>query len=186
MHKSRNYQAPVEEALTKGINVLDSGCGPGTWVFEMAEDFPASQFYGVDIVPTFPESIKPKNVTFNVANITEPLPYPDAHFDYIYQRLMIFSLTKEQWQLAIRELVRKLRPGGTIELMEADCHWTNMGPLAQILNKAIIDLFIFRGLVPDVSEKMGTYCEDHGLRNVHIVRHRLTINHGGRIGALHW
>lgn len=35
MSINSNYHAPVTEMLEKGIAVLDTGCGPGTWDFEV-------------------------------------------------------------------------------------------------------------------------------------------------------
>jgi ubiquinone/menaquinone biosynthesis C-methylase UbiE len=92
--------------------------GPGTWLFDMAEDFPHCHFYGIDVAPVFPQGIKPSNVTFALANLTEPLPYPDHHFDYIHQRLLLFGLTLPQWDVAMQELLRVLKPGGWIEFVE--------------------------------------------------------------------
>jgi tRNA G46 methylase TrmB len=31
------------------INVLDVGCGPATWLLELATEYPANNFYGIDI-----------------------------------------------------------------------------------------------------------------------------------------
>ncbi|RCH89750.1 hypothetical protein CU097_001724, partial [Rhizopus azygosporus] len=44
-----NYHAPIHNLLEKGIKVLDSGCGPATWCFDMAEAYPNSKFQGIDI-----------------------------------------------------------------------------------------------------------------------------------------
>lgn len=63
----------------------------------MAEAFPNSKFYGVDSSCVFPENIKPANVEFTVSNIAKELPFPDNTFDYIYQRLLFFGLTNEDW-----------------------------------------------------------------------------------------
>ncbi|CAO3637727.1 unnamed protein product [Mucor hiemalis] len=63
--------APVTELLEKGAVVLDSGCGPATWTFEMGETYPCSKFYGVDCSTVFPEDIKPPNVEFQICNIAK-------------------------------------------------------------------------------------------------------------------
>jgi ubiquinone/menaquinone biosynthesis C-methylase UbiE len=83
--------------LQQGIIVLDSGCGPGTWTLEMAEAFPQSKFYGIDITSVFPDSIMPSNVEFAAGNIAKTLPYPDNSFNYIHQRLLVVALTNEDW-----------------------------------------------------------------------------------------
>ena len=42
-----------------------------------------------------------------------------------YMRLMIFSLTIEDWPRAINELIQVCKPGGSIEIMERDILWYN-------------------------------------------------------------
>lgn len=93
-----NYHAPVTEMLEKGITVLDSGCGPATWTFEMSETFPQSKFHGIDISYVFPELIRPNNVELVIGNITQNMPFPDNTFDYIHQRLLIAAFTHENWE----------------------------------------------------------------------------------------
>lgn len=78
--------------------MLDSGCGPATWTFEMGETYPRSKFHGVDVSCVFPESIKPANVEFVIGNIAKHIPYPDNTFDYIHQRLLLLGLTNEDWE----------------------------------------------------------------------------------------
>lgn len=92
-----NFHAPVQEQLTEGINVLDSGCGPGTWTLDLAEVYPKSKFYGVDASCVFPENIKPPNVQFLIGNIAKDLPFPDNQFDFIFQRLLFLGLTSDDW-----------------------------------------------------------------------------------------
>jgi SAM-dependent methyltransferase len=92
-----NYDAPVAKLLEEGIIVLDTGCGPGTWAFEMAETYPRSEFHGIDVSCVFPEAIRPANVQLVVGNIAKSIPYPDNTFDYIHQRLLMAGLTSEDW-----------------------------------------------------------------------------------------
>ena len=99
----RNFKAPLREKLEEGIVVLDSGCGPAAWTFEMAKEFPNSKFYGVDInLNELPEGDRPDNCEFQVANISEHIPYPDNTFDYIYQRLLMMGLTHDSWDNVCR------------------------------------------------------------------------------------
>ncbi|KAL7319726.1 hypothetical protein PS15m_002826 [Mucor circinelloides] len=126
----RNYHAPVTQLLQQGITVLDSGCGPATWTLEMGETYPNSKFHGIDASSVFPESIKPSNVEFCVTNIAEKIPFSDNTFDYIHQRLLILGLTNDDWENALKELYRVLKPGGYIEVVEPDMQdLRNMGPL---------------------------------------------------------
>jgi ubiquinone/menaquinone biosynthesis C-methylase UbiE len=83
--------------LEEGATVLDSGCGPATWTFEMAETYTQSKIHGIDISFVFPETIKPVNVELVIGNIAKHIPYPDNTFDYIHQRLLMVGLTSEDW-----------------------------------------------------------------------------------------
>lgn len=74
--------------------------GPATWCLDMAEIYPASTFHGVDAYPVFPAEVKPLNCAFTLSNVAERLPYPDNHFDFIHQRLLIFGLTRTDWRNA--------------------------------------------------------------------------------------
>jgi ubiquinone/menaquinone biosynthesis C-methylase UbiE len=96
-NNNRNYFSPVTKRLEEGINVLDSGCGPATWAFEMGETYPRSKFYGIDASCSFPEEIKPANVEFVIGNIAKEIPYEENFFDFIHQRLLILGLTDQDW-----------------------------------------------------------------------------------------
>lgn len=42
-----NFISPVHESFSSGekLKVLDIGCGPGTWIMEMATEYPNSGKY---------------------------------------------------------------------------------------------------------------------------------------------
>ncbi|KAI8344810.1 hypothetical protein BC941DRAFT_17640 [Chlamydoabsidia padenii] len=152
----------------------------------MAEDFPHSQFFGLDITPVFPEGIKPPNVTFALGNLVERLPYPDHHFDYIHQRLLIFGLTLPQWDLAIQELLRVLKPGGWVEFVEIDKEAHNMGPLLKVITDAMTHMLVSRNMVPDISTKIEGYFEKHQLINIQSTIKDFPMRHSGKLGDLFW
>lgn len=97
-----NFHSPVIEQLKKGITVLDSGCGPGSWTLEMAKTYPNSTFHGVDASKVFPAE-KPENAQFTVSNIANKIEYPDNTFDYVYQRLLFLGLTTDDWNKVERQ-----------------------------------------------------------------------------------
>ncbi|KAI8089394.1 S-adenosyl-L-methionine-dependent methyltransferase [Halteromyces radiatus] len=181
-----NFEVPLHDQLQKGITVLDVGCGPGTWVFEMAEDYPHTQFHGIDIAPVFPEGIKPPNVTFALGNVAERLPFPDDHFDYIHQRILIFGLTRPQWDLAIQESLRVLKPGGWLEFIEVDQRAQNLGPLLKVITDAMEHMLESRNMVPDISEQLEDYFDKHKLDNIHVTVKDFPMRHSGKLGDLFW
>jgi trans-aconitate methyltransferase len=79
---NKEITAPL---FDKGIYALDVGCGPGSWVLDMATDFPNSEFEGMDMAETFPTAIHPPNVHFRKGNLLEPLTY-DRQFDFVQMR----------------------------------------------------------------------------------------------------
>ncbi|CEI87765.1 hypothetical protein RMCBS344292_02173 [Rhizopus microsporus] len=95
--------------------VLDLGCGPGTWLMDVATEFPGSQFYGIDIFDLFPSNIRPANVTFQVRDALEGLPFPDNTFDLVNLRMFIISIKANEWPLVLKEIYRVLKPGGFIQ-----------------------------------------------------------------------
>ncbi|CAG8571309.1 27036_t:CDS:2, partial [Dentiscutata erythropus] len=134
---SENFSSPVEEILRNGgVRVLDIGCGPATWILEMASEYTSSSFIGIDLSPVFPSNIKPQNVQFYQMNVLDGLPFEDNSFDFIYQRFMGLALTEEQWPILLLELVRVTKPGGWIEFMECDFQFDNEGPISSRVNKA--------------------------------------------------
>ncbi|RIB08452.1 S-adenosyl-L-methionine-dependent methyltransferase [Gigaspora rosea] len=130
----QNFIAPIHNELKNDdFKVLDVGCGPGSWVCELANDFRAS-CYGVDIQPTFPTQ-KPRNAQFHIANILNGLPFDDNFFDYIHVRFMIMFFTQEEWETkVIVELFRVLKPNGYLEFVEGDAMLnmpTSLKPLSK-------------------------------------------------------
>ncbi|KAI9499067.1 S-adenosyl-L-methionine-dependent methyltransferase [Zychaea mexicana] len=183
-----NFQSPMEEKLKEGIMVLDSGCGPATWSLDMAEMYPQSTFYGVDVYPVFPNEVKPQNCHFQACNVAEKLPFPDNHFDFIHQRLLIFGLTRADWRNAIKELVRVLKPGGYLEILECDIEFENEGPMQHRVMSAIFQAFVKKDMSPSVSRELGPeYLEPiEQLQDIKDKVVSFPMNHGGKLGSLFW
>ncbi|CAG8698678.1 971_t:CDS:2, partial [Racocetra fulgida] len=110
-----NFSAPVKLLLDQeGTKVLDVGTGSGSWVIDMAADYPKAKFTGVDISPP-PSNNIPKNAEFLEGNVFERLPFEDNTFDYVFQRLLYVGVPAVKWPSVVNELVRVLKPGGYLE-----------------------------------------------------------------------
>ncbi|ORZ03281.1 S-adenosyl-L-methionine-dependent methyltransferase [Syncephalastrum racemosum] len=105
--------------LEKGAKILDIACGPGTWLMDVATEYPNCECVGVDMVDVFPTDIRPSNVKFQVGDVMQRLPFEDDTFDFIHVRLMLVALKKEEWEPMLREVLRVLKPGGCAQSVEA-------------------------------------------------------------------
>lgn len=110
-----NNTIPFED----GAKILDLGCGPGTWVMDVATEFPSSEFIGVDMCDIFPNNIRPANVTFQIGNVLEGLAFEDNTFDMVNLRMFILAFKTEEWAPVLKEIKRVLKPGGFILSREA-------------------------------------------------------------------
>lgn len=100
----------------------------------MAEEYPKSKFHGLDISEVFPTEIKPVNCEFQVHNIAQPLPFPSNHFDFIFQRMVVLGLMRDEWNTALKQYMDAVKPGGWIELTEVNIpDQVNPGPKVNIL-----------------------------------------------------
>ncbi|KXN83906.1 hypothetical protein AN958_00986 [Leucoagaricus sp. SymC.cos] len=113
---SRVLHAPVQ--LTDADWVLDAGTGTGTWLQDLAQQTSTNPFYiGIDI---------------------EPSLLPDPHtlwtnkFTIVHQRLLCGALRRHEWEIAIKEMYRVLKPGGWVQLFEFRI-WTAGPALARQL-----------------------------------------------------
>lgn len=114
----KNYVGPVRRALQFGQRrrVLDLGTGAGHWAIDIADEFPGSEVVGIDLAPIQPRSVPP-NCTFELCDLDQSnIPYPDDHFDFVHARSMHFGI--RNYPRLLREIVRVLRPGGLVLLVE--------------------------------------------------------------------
>ena len=86
----------------------------------MITDYPGCDYHGCDIVQAIPTNMMPKQFTFKIGNILETLPYEDNTFDFVHMRLMIFALREDEWPGAIKELLRVTKPGGLVQIVDAN------------------------------------------------------------------
>ncbi|KAI9254607.1 S-adenosyl-L-methionine-dependent methyltransferase [Phascolomyces articulosus] len=182
-----NFHAPIEEQLEQGITVLDSGCGPGAWVLDMAKQYPQSKFNGLDISEVFPMEIKPVNAEFQAHNIAHSIPFPDNHFDFIHQRLLVMGLRETEWPAVVGNFMRTLKPGGWLELTECTSpELINRGPKMGILMDAVNEVALAKGLLPNATRHIERFIKEAGFTNIVTQELHTPVNHGNKVGELLW
>ncbi|CAG8527726.1 8811_t:CDS:2 [Diversispora eburnea] len=100
--------------------VSGTKCGAGTWICELAIEFPNSIFVGVDLKPVYPSEIKQTNAELVKSNILKGLPF--------------------------KELIRVTKPQGWIEFYDVDVRLIDAGPNSTRLVEGIAQSMSNSGL----------------------------------------
>lgn len=117
----RFYEAPLLRSLdggtVKGGNVLEIGCGRGAGVEVILRQFHAAHVTGIDLDPFQIERARKRFQGKYDGHFTliqgdaELLPFPDATFDAVFDFGALHHVP--DWQRAISEIGRVLKPGST-------------------------------------------------------------------------
>lgn len=121
-----------QAGLRVGMQVLDLGCGPGFTSCELARFVGSGSVTGLDIseeliaVAEQAKAVeKVENVSFRLGNIYD-LDLPESGFDFVYARF-VFQHLKDP-SLALRNILRVLKSGGILCVLDIDDNWTVFTP----------------------------------------------------------
>ncbi|KAI8974674.1 S-adenosyl-L-methionine-dependent methyltransferase [Pilobolus umbonatus] len=182
-----NYHSPIKQKLQQGITVIDSGCGPATWTFEMAKNYPNSKIIGLDISFVFPEAIRPPNVDLKICNITKELPFDENSIGYIHHRFLVLALTKPDWEETLRNAYRVLAPGGYVELVEPNLdRFENMGPLLTEFQGTVAAMLRKKGIITNLGDSLEGLLREAQFTHIQFVTKPLPMNHTNKVGTLWW
>ncbi|KAL3462224.1 methyltransferase family protein [Aspergillus heterothallicus] len=107
----------------KKLRVLDSGAADGTWLQDLPRQLSSFnlELFGVDIGSSlFPPS---SMADLRAHDIRTPFPKSwdwEEKFNVIHQRLLIWGIQSSEWPIVLRNLREAIRPGGYIQLVEAE------------------------------------------------------------------
>ena len=107
--------------LAPGRKGLDAGCGAGARDVFLLRDL-GCDMYGLDAVAEniqLAKNLHPEIADrLQVADLGQPLPFPDASFDLVFCNAVIQHISESVTeQVTLPELARVLRPGGVLQLM---------------------------------------------------------------------
>ena len=114
------WDSLVALKLAPGMRVLDAGCGTGNFeAFIAQKDLPPIELTAVDFSSGMLDLARSKcasdsRFTFEQANLDQPLPFPDDHFDRIVSINVIYAVSDSQ--ATVSELLRVLKPDGVMVL----------------------------------------------------------------------
>lgn len=116
-----NYRVSMEQAYNNhsiaGENVLDIGVGTGNFISHYMDDF--ENAYATDISPNMLSETKKKfpSIKCEVADFTN-IPFEDNHFDLIISSFAFHEVPLSDRHLAMKEISRLLKSGGTFNLLD--------------------------------------------------------------------
>lgn len=135
-----------------GADVLEAGCGVGAQTVTLAQRSPGARITAVDIsdesLERARESVRRAaltNVRFLQADIFD-LPFAPESFDHVFVCFVLEHLTRPVD--AVRALMRVLKRGGTLTVIEGDHGSTNLYPDSDAARRAIACLI-------ELQERMG-------------------------------
>src|SRR5262245_33019226 len=180
-HRGANYGAPVRSPRL----ILDVGAGSGQWAYELCQEFTEALVIGLDLVPSKPGA--PANYRGVRANVLHGLPFGDDRFDFVHQRLMFSGVPVESWPALVRDLVRIVRPGGWVELVEGATEFLPVTPAMEQVTEMLLRLARAHGLdsTSMVFRSLDSYLTSAGATGVE--RHTIALplgEWGGQVGSL--
>lgn len=177
-----NHQAPVRDPK----RILDVGAGTGQWGWEMTVEFADALVVGLDLVDG--KTGRPPGYQPVRADLLHGLPFREAAFDFVHQRLLFLGIPADSWPAVVRDLVRVTRPGGWIELAEFPVmRFANAGPAIERLREVTLQVVGARGLDTSaaVYESLDGYLREAGAVDVHRREVQLPVGEwGGPVGSL--
>lgn len=109
--------------IEAGQNILDIGCGTGSFVVLLKRQHPQVRVVGLD---PDPKAIRRAHAKIRRAGVSvqldegfsDALPYEIAFFDRVFSSFMFHHLEGQERENTMREALRVLKPGGSFHMVD--------------------------------------------------------------------
>jgi ubiquinone/menaquinone biosynthesis C-methylase UbiE len=103
--------------------VLDIGCGTGSLVVNLKQQYASAQVVGLDPDPKVLRRARTKAVRAEVSvqldlGRADQLPYKDESFDHVFSSFMFHHLNELEREVTLVEVLRVLKPGCSFHFVD--------------------------------------------------------------------
>jgi ubiquinone/menaquinone biosynthesis C-methylase UbiE len=153
-------EAPLLERMggrTEGMRVLEIGCGRGVGTREIFRRFGARSVYAIDIDPDMIDKARRRlgdipsdRLTVEVGDVTA-IRAENHSFDAVFDFAIIHHVPN--WQSAISEIRRVLKPGGRFYFEEVTTHALNKWSYRTFMDHPSENRFSTRDFVEELNRQ---------------------------------
>jgi len=145
------------------------------------------QFEGVDVSSSLFRREQAANVHFTIASVTQ-LPQPwSERYDLVNQRLLMAALLATEWPIAVSEIFRVMKHGGTAQFLEF-YHTIPLSPnlvASRKFDRIIDALYEENGLMRDCAAQISKMLAYAGFVDIKVDKRTVSTGRaGGKIGAM--
>lgn len=136
----RSRQELISQANVKPDHqILDIGCGTGTFVVLLKRQFPAAEVIGLDPDPKALRRAQNKVARAAVSvqldrGFSDELPYENGSFDRVFSSFMFHHLDEQEREKTLKEVSRVLRPRGSFHLLDFTANHGDHGFLDRLFH----------------------------------------------------
>lgn len=170
----------LEAGLKPEYRVADIGCGSGVITAQMTDLLTTGEVVGFDINPqliTIAQVLAQQTPRMRICkgSVYSLHSIPDNSFDFVYARLIFQHLAHPL--LALQEIYRILKPGGSVLIQDIDDDWIKLYPEPPEFRKLITianQLQAKRGGDRTVGRKLVQYLNTAGFQQISCTLNSLT------------
>jgi hypothetical protein len=144
----------------------------GHWLKALSDKCPnpsANTFVGTDLNPKFFPKEHPAHFQFHTHNMVEPWPEKDHNrYDIVHQRLSLPGAARSMPQ-AVKNLFDLVKPGGYIQLVEAEQIGPDSGPVFAEFLELVRLVFDTTGAGWKYAGELRKWVEEAGAIDIHEV-----------------